>query len=217
MTGGVLGLPGRLYVRLTEIDEQPRLTELYIDGRGEPISPHAVRSLPLAAIEGWASGGSAARRGVAGPDLSRLASHYATAWGSDTYDGRHCDTCGGPVRGRRAHPDGERAMSDWPAMSWYAQYHRLPGYGIPQSPMGRERKRTAPAKLELDPPQDGRLTDEFLSTVAAAYEAAIGRRRPPAKTLGKLAGVSDRTVHRWVYVARKRGLMEPAKHRGRVV
>ena len=30
-----IGLPGRLYVRITGVDGQPRLTELYIDGRGE--------------------------------------------------------------------------------------------------------------------------------------------------------------------------------------
>jgi hypothetical protein len=210
-----IDLPGRLYVRITEVEGQPRLTELYIDGRGERISPRALRSLPLAAIEEWASDGAARRRGVASPDLSRLASHYATWWDSRTYAGRHCDACGGPVRGKHPLPSGERAMTDWPAMSWYAQG---PESGIGQSPMGRERDHAKPPKLKLDPPEDGRLTDEFLRSVALAYEAAIARLiHAPAKKLGTLAGVSDRTVHRWVYLARKRGLMAPAKHKGRVV
>ena len=121
------------------------------------------------------------------------------------------------MKGKAAlHASVDRAMTDWPAMNSYAQYHHLPGYGIPQSPMGREHKQVTPPELKLDPPEDGRLSDEFLRTVAVAYEAAIAQRRPPAKTLGKIAGVSDRTVHLCVYLARKRGLMAPAKHKGRV-
>jgi hypothetical protein len=211
-------LAGRLYVRVSDVQGQPRLTELYIDGRGERISPRALRSLPLAAIEEWAGEGSATRRDVAGPDLSRLASHYGTQWGTGAYSGEHCANCQAPLRGIKqvTDPLPDRALVDWVALSWFAQHSLLDGYNIPQSPMGREHKRTTPAELKLDPPEDGRLSDEFLRTVAKAYVAAVGRRLPPAKTLAQLAAVSPRTVHRWCYIARKRGLMDPASSRGRI-
>ncbi len=68
----------------------------------------------------------------------------------------------------------------------------------------------------LAAPVDG-LTDAFLGDVARSYGWAVAHGRPPAKELARQAGVSQRTVQAWVYKARKRGLMAPAKTRGRIV
>ncbi len=63
----------------------------------------------------------------------------------------------------------------------------------------------------LTTPPDGRLTDEFLRSVAQNYAAAVGARKYPAPTLAAQAGVSARTVQRWVYTARQRGIMHQTK------
>ena len=185
-------LPGPLYVRLQPEGERLAITELYLDGRGQRLTPQQVRTLPLAALESLilADDGDADirdRLNLAGPDLSRLASHYAT-----TYEkGGH-----------------------WVADSMAAQ---RPDSAVPQAPMGPDPKRQRESTAaKLSAPEDG-LTDEFLRQVADAYNAAISRRKPPAKTLSAQAGVSPRSVHRWIYTARQRGLLGPATSRGRIV
>jgi transposase len=55
------------------------------------------------------------------------------------------------------------------------------------------------------------LTDKFLSDIARAYAAAVARREPPNKTIAADAAVPIRTVERWVYTARKRGIMAPTR------
>jgi hypothetical protein len=75
-----------------------------------------------------------------GPDLRRLASHFATTWGKPTH---------------------------WVAQSYFAPF---PESDVPQAPMGREprrieRQRDVPT---LRTPPEG-LTDEFLNQVAKAY------------------------------------------------
>jgi hypothetical protein len=185
--------PGPLYVRVQDVDGRMQATELYVDGRGEPLSRRSLRSLNLAPIEAWATEvastpAGAARMQAAGPDLSRLASHFATGFGSQA---RH-----------------------WVADSLRAQYDDS---DVPQAPMARERRSGEEEQpLRLSPPEDGRLTDDFLRQVADAYHRAIQRQIPPAAALADQAGVSPRTVHRWVYTARKRGIL-PATRRGRIV
>ncbi|MCW2736099.1 hypothetical protein [Nocardioides sp.] len=191
-----LGLPGRTYVRLSDVDGIDRVTEIYIDGRGEAIQPGAIRRFPLAVLEQWLSTWSSkARRGVAGPDLSRLASHFGTTWG-----------------------DRQATIHNWVALSWFAQY---PKSDIRQPRMGDRSRNAAPTELVLPPlrlqaPEAG-LTDGFLSDVGKAYDAAIARGLPPAVTIADLAGVTKKTAQSWIYKARKRGLMLPAKSKGRIV
>jgi hypothetical protein len=74
----------------------------------------------------------AARSQTPGPDLHRLAAHYATTWGKSAYDGWQCDTCGGPIKGLRGRI---LAVRNWVAESWFAQ---LPDSGIRQVPMPRQ-------------------------------------------------------------------------------
>lgn len=186
---GDLGLPGRVYFRVQLVDDTLRITEIYLDGRGEPLQ--SLARFPLRALEQLASQASRPRLQVAGPDLSRLATYFASTFG------------------RAQH---------WVADSWRAQYADS---GVPQAPMMARRGRRdsageAEAKVELAPPEDG-LTDLFLSDLARAYEQAVRLRRPPASAIAEATGYPRRTVESWIYKARKRGIMPPASRKGRVV
>jgi hypothetical protein len=69
----------------------------------------------------------------------------------------------------------------------------------------------------VEPPAGHRMTD-FLYRVALAYALAalkgLSQGLPPARAIAGQAGLSRRGVHKWVYTARKRGIMPAA--RGRV-
>lgn len=75
------------------------------------------------------------------------------------------------------------------------------------------RSGTAPAPPEPPPPLsrpvDG-ITDDFLRQVARAYSFAAREGRP-APTLAEQAGVPVQTVRRWIYQARKRGIIPPGR------
>ncbi len=60
-------------------------------------------------------------------------------------------------------------------------------------------------------PPEGRLTDDFLKDVADVYRWATDVKQPPGPAIAELADVPVRTVHRWVYEARKRGILPPAR------
>lgn len=57
----------------------------------------------------------------------------------------------------------------------------------------------------------GRITDDFLRDVADAYLWFTEAKKPPAPSIAEAAGVPVRTVHRWIYEARKRELLPPAR------
>ncbi|MEV6116646.1 hypothetical protein AB0L59_30265 [Streptomyces sp. NPDC052109] len=63
---------------------------------------------------------------------------------------------------------------------------------------------------EIKPPQ-GRISDEFLQDVADAYRKLTDMSKPPAPAIAELSGAPVRTVHRWIYEARKRGILPPAR------
>lgn len=202
---GGLGLPGRVYARMTQVDGQLRMTELYIDGRGEAIPPAALRKFPTAMLEQWVTSirdrPDEFRWGrlvdAVGPDLSRLAAFFA--------------------RGVTAREESlPKTRRNWVVDSFLAQTggSRPPRYPF-DSWNGEDDEDAGEIDLEL--PEDGRLTDEFLSDVARAYDTAIARRESPAVAIGRAVDVSPRTVHRWVYTARKRGIMPPAATKGRIV
>jgi hypothetical protein len=66
----------------------------------------------------------------------------------------------------------------------------------------------------LDRPD--RLDDAFLHHVADAYVDAIRRgAASPAVMLARQATVPVRTVHRWIYLARKAGHLPPGSQ-GRI-
>ncbi|WP_089310347.1 hypothetical protein [Actinomadura mexicana] len=61
---------------------------------------------------------------------------------------------------------------------------------------------------------DGSDPDAFYALVAEAYREALDESAP-AQVLAEEAGVPVPTVHRWVREARRRGVLPPAKKRGR--
>lgn len=74
-----------------------------------------------------------------------------------------------------------------------------------------EPEHAEAGKLPAIKAPEGRLTDGFLQDVAAAYRWYTAAQQPPAPSISELAGVPVRTVHRWVYEARKRGILPPAR------
>lgn len=62
---------------------------------------------------------------------------------------------------------------------------------------------------------DDRITDEFLIHLTAVYLELAAQKRAPAPVIAEQTGAPVRTVHRWIYEARKRGHLPPG-HRGRV-
>lgn len=57
---------------------------------------------------------------------------------------------------------------------------------------------------------DRGLDRAFLAEVGRAYAAAVQRGEHPAKALAAQAGVPVRSVHRWLYLARKAGTVPPS-------
>jgi hypothetical protein len=223
-----IGLPGPLYARFTfDPAGRARASEIYIDGDDQPLSGAVLRQVRLDLIEAAVLEDGARlreRSRTPGPDLRRLAAHFATSWGSVTYDGRRCDRCGGPVKGGAwRHREGRmEAMQNWVAESSLAQ---LPDDAFPQPP-ARIKQVPMPSKPKpppedaeeypaIEPPAGSPMTDDFLRDVARAYAIAARKGVPPAPSIAKVAGVTDRAVHKWIYTARKRGIMPPGT-RGRV-
>jgi hypothetical protein len=67
------------------------------------------------------------------------------------------------------------------------------------------------SRLPQIKPPEGRITDDFLQDVADAYRWHADRDMPPAPSIAELSGAPVRTVHRWIYEARKRGILPPAR------
>lgn len=164
------GIPGLLYLRLTDVDGRLRVTELYVDGRGAPIQQGALRYFPLGELEDWLA------------------------------EGKNGETI------RRALLYPEIDLSPEARMARWENRLRLAGAGLQSAEV-----------FELTGRPDS-LTDGFLGDVAKAYRSAVARHLPPATELARQAGdgTSLRTAQGWIYKARKRGLLEPAKHRGRI-
>jgi hypothetical protein len=213
-------LPGPLYMRFDGRMGRPVLTELYLDSEGGEIKGATTRELDLAGITAYVASGEGGRlessSRLAGPDLSLLASTFATAYGPGLFAGRHCESCGGPVRGAHPLPNGaERALTDWLALSWFAQ---IPGSGIDRPRRHVDREDVAePSRPEPLVPPGTRLTDDFLAAVARHYAwAALNGLRPAPYIREQLGGGwSVRTVHSWIRKARERGIIAPTT-RGRV-
>jgi hypothetical protein len=156
----IIGLPGRLYVRLRESDGRLRAYEVYLDASpgSEPIERADLRDIPLSNIEAVVN--SEAKQlldqiDLPAPDLSTLASHFAAT---------------------------------------------------------APRFDDAEFRLQRGP-TDG-LTDSFLRDVARAYAAAVARGERPNLSMAEQVGYPLKSVQRWVYTARQRGIM-PRGSKGR--
>ncbi len=204
------GLPGRVYVRFTRTESGDlRLTELYIDGDGQPIEAGALRAFPLGraeqAIRAFSPETLEHSIGRAGPDLSTLASYADGAslprkCGTDAYwNGRPID----------------EAKLDWVMLSFLAQLGAEVNGRAVLRPAHRRRPRASDAQeLTLHDPVDG-LTDAFLADLARAYSAALSRGPHVAKAIAEIPTIhaSVRTVHSWIAQARDRGFIPPANRK----
>ena len=81
---------------------------------------------------------------------------------------------------------------------------------FPETWIKAKPQKRPPVTLRPDSPEGG-LTDTFLRDVAAAYRDAVGRGLRPNKALAEQTQSARRTVEKWVYLARKKGLLEPTR------
>jgi 8-oxo-dGTP pyrophosphatase MutT (NUDIX family) len=182
-------MPGPLYLRLVKDDAgQWHTREVYLEGDGRYIEAADLRNIPLRAIETevLANGGQqwmSAHAEIVAPDLGTLASYYATTFG-------------------------RRAPDNWVVGSFAAQTPQGASIRAPRQEPSEPMTHSPVAPLTTPGP-DG-LTDDFLRHVAAAYRAAVVSRKQPGPELAAQASVPVRTVHRWVYIARQRGILPRA-------
>lgn len=202
-----LGLPGPLYVRARQ-DRTGRLRvrELYLDASANenaPITGNDLRQLPLSRVEALINAYSDAVLGRAhsvGPDLSTLATYYATSF---------------------ANYERQIEERNWVVLNFANQFDpeivdRLPEFERVQ-PKTREWRDVRSADLDFRLPSSGPadgLTDEFLQDVARAYAAAVARGERPNVAMARQTGYPLKSVQRWVYTARQRGIM-PRGSKGR--
>lgn len=181
---------GPVYVRLAidELTRRWRAVDIYLDGCDKPIAGRVVRQLPVAAIEAAASEPHIRdelqrRFDLPAVPLAVLASHFAT-----TYDSK------GDSKGEGWVADALRGCEP----TARAEQVASPDFGDAPVP-------------PLSTPPGGRLTDEFLESVARCYRAAVRERKRPGPELASQAGVPVRTVQHWVYLARQRGILAPGR------
>jgi hypothetical protein len=180
------GLPGVLYLRFVQAAGRWQVREMYLEcGDGEEIRARDLRELPLAAIEALILSGH-----------EYLAARAAVP---------------GPDLGTLA--SNYNATFGPKATGWVVESMR--------DPAANRKLRKRPPKAAEPPlvaPLDrpARLDDAFLRHVADAYVDAIRRgAASPAAMLARQATVPVRTVHRWIYLARKAGHLPPGSQ-GRI-
>ncbi len=105
----------------------------------------------------------------------------------------------------QARPDLAAFALDWPTPD-------VRGEALRAFPEGWHKSLPEPTPSDVvltpDAPADG-ITPGFLRFVAAAYTAAVARGERPNKALAAQSGYPQRTVERWVYMARKGGYLPP--------
>jgi hypothetical protein len=203
-----LGLPGPLYVRVRpEVNGgRLRIVELYLDAslnEQSPITSSDIRELPVTRIEAMINARpepANLRIRSVGPDLSTLASYYSTDFWNE------------------AQQIEER---NWVVLNYMCQLNPDQLKGLPPfRHVQRMNRRNWRRFRDVDVgfrlatgPQDG-LTDAFLGDVARAYASAVARGERPNKAIAEQTGYPLKTVQRWVYTARQRGIM-PRGSKGR--
>jgi hypothetical protein len=215
------GLPP-VYLRWTPNDRgRWVLRELFIDAsESEPITAAKLGRVPVSALEAFVNGDRGTRDRldshagytspvggpVTGSNVAVLMSHYTTHFGA------------------AADP-----ATNWVALAQLSTHAQLidqeTGKKVDNPYQIKKRRQSARREMELDadyrltqPPGPDGLSDEFLSRVGRAYVAAALRGEPPNRTIHEDVGFNPtakpRTVERWVYEARKRGIMPPARAKG---
>lgn len=196
-----VGMPGPIYLRFRPAsDGRLRVIEVYLDAGESPngVSLADLKGLPLTRIEAFVNANAdplLTNITEPGPDLSTLASYFRTSFNPATWGD-------------------ERNKPTWVATSFMAQVpHLVKDQGGPV--VQRARKVSSQwlvvgddgdFVLDSGPTADG-LTDDFLRSVARAYSAALTRRERPNMAIARQTGCPPKSVQRWVYTARQRGIM----------
>jgi hypothetical protein len=180
------GLPGVLYLRFAQAAGRWQVREMYLDcGEDAEIRARDLRELPLAAISALA-----------------LSGHEHLS-----------------ARVNTPGPDLSTLASNYSAgfgpkdTGWVAESMR--------DPAANRKLRKRPRRTAGSPPvaplaHPDQIDDAFLRHVADAYADAIRRgARSPAVAIADRSHLSVRTVHRWIYLARKAGHLQ-AGSQGRV-
>jgi hypothetical protein len=235
-----LGLPGPLFVRVKDVQGRLRVVEFYLDASSgeDAIDARDLRELPLSQVEAFinseADAGAALIRHTAdvlSPDISTLISYYATSFGNMP---RQLAEGNWIAASFFAQFDmlkpGERAVV---RKSGPGQYDLLtgedaraaleadPGLGRVKKMVRQEKSkawiglRQSEREFRLSSGPSSGLTDEFLRDVYKAYRAADARDEPPNVAISEQTGYPVKTVQRWVYTARQRGIM-PRGSKGRI-
>lgn len=201
-----LGLPGPLYVRVRQDGSgRLRVREFYLDASANedsPITGNDLRQLPLGRVEAFINAHADAvlkRVRWVGPDLSTLATYYVTRFFNYK---RHIEERNWVVLNFADQLDSERV-------------NQLPPFDRVQRKT-REWRGVRDADLDFrlnSGPANG-LTDDFLQDVARAYAAAVARAERPNVAMAGQTGYPLKSVQRWVYTARQRGIM-PRGSKGR--
>jgi hypothetical protein len=180
------GLPGVIYLRLAPAAGRWRVCEMYLECEEDAeIRARDLRELPLAAIEALI---------LSQPEGLKTRLNVP---GPDL----------GTLASNYAAVFGPRANG------WVAESMRDPAAN--RSLRKRQPKTAEPPPVPpLDRPE--RIDDAFLRHVADAYADAIRRgAKSPAVTMATESRLPVRTVHRWIYLARKAGHLPPGSQ-GRV-
>lgn len=186
---GWVRMEGGPFLRFVEAEDgRLEIGEIYWAPESA-VTAATLRELRLGEIEAAANAPTVAdaireRLRLPGPDLARLASHYATTFSPTT--------------------------DHWVAMSMRAQTGGAmqPSYGRPPKRNVPFLARVAALKAI---PDKNDTKDDFYKSVAAAYSALASESRRPAWEIAEAKGVPITTVHRWVREARRRGFLSPAR------
>jgi hypothetical protein len=214
-------LPGPVYIRFREINGRMRMTEFYLDASGSEggIEAEDLRAFPVRQVEALVNEDAVQLKHFEqrpAPDLSVLASYFTTDirdvvdladqvgkgnWVVASLVAQQLPPSeeqgtvfGSPQGGGHQLTPGEQAGAGFAVMR---VRRRLANWEV--------REVDTSYRLERGP--DDGLTNEFLSTIARAYNAAIARGESPCKAIAGQTGHGKRTVERWVYTARQRGIM----------
>lgn len=194
-----LGLPGPLYVRVSQDGSgRLRVRELYLDASANedsPITGNDLRQLPLGRVEAFINAHSDAvlkRVRRVGPDLSTLATYYVTSF---------------------LNYERQIEERNWVVLNYADQLDPDRVNQLP--PFERVRRKTrewrdvrsADLDFRLNGGPANGLTDEFLQDVARAYASAVARGERPNVAIADQTGYPVKSVQRWVYTARQRGIM----------
>ena len=188
------------------------LRELVIDSsERDPLTAATLARVPVAAIEAYVNGDKRMHARlvnylnvlspVGGPptgsNVALLASHYATTYGAALRDKVAADPA-----------------ADWCALAALTTTEGAKHVVKKRRPVKRDELPVDADYRLTNPPGPDGLSAEFLDQVRRAYVAATFRGEPPNKTIAADVDASPRSVERWVYEARKRGIMTAARAKG---